>query len=215
MKKFVVFSLLFCVAFCCLFVCQNTALAEQLPTYVVSSNRANIFAENTFDSEILAMLTHGEILDENSTYKLEFSSLTPTIYAGKDGNFYKVLFDEQEGYVFADFVVIKNTSINSIPNFNAQTNASCKVYGVEKDITLSKGHRVFLYEGFKKTKYTKIAFLYENEVMYGEILTEYVDPDGVNPIFISAIIVVLAVLGIVFAWLFMKNKKKKVKINKK
>lgn len=215
MKK--IFCTLLLMFLCFAFPFGNVALAETPPTYVVVANKANVFAETNLESEILLSLTHGTEFSVNGDYNLEFLSTSPVEYENGNLTFYKVLFKEKEGYILSEFVAEKNETIKSIPTFNAQTNAPCKVYCADgTELSLEKGHRIYLYEKYNShAARTKIMFLYDNEIVYGEIETKFVNPDGVNPILIAAIIIIVAVLGIIFAWLFMKNKKKKVKIKKK
>ena len=69
------------------------------------------------------------------------------------------------------------------------------------------GHR-------EKKEYNAIAFVHENEVLYGYLKTDTISPDGINPAIITCIVIIIALLGIIFAWLFMKNKKVKLKKQK-
>ncbi len=213
MKRIV--GLIFVLFLCLGFPCGNVALAEESPVFVVSANIAPIYADANLGAEVLVTLAHGTEL--SGEYQLEFSSSSPAVYENAGLVFYKILFDETEGYILSDFVVQKSEVVESIPNFNAKTNSSCTVYCADgEELTLEKGHRIYLYEKYNShAPRTNIMFLYENKILYGQIETKFVDPDGVNPVLISAIIIIVAILGIIFAWLFMKNKKKKVKINKK
>ncbi len=175
--------------------------------YVVTANSAVVYEQPDFSSEKLSVLTHG---DEVS---LEMEEGSPKEYVYGE----YIFFHCENGYIFSDLLTPKTSQIISIPNFNGKTNSNCYVYFsedlqlVESDILLEKGQQIFLYEGYdSKTEYTAIAFLQDNDIMYGYIKTEYVNPNGVNPLLITCAVIILAVLGIIFAWLFMKRKKIKL-----
>lgn len=214
MKKFLCAFILLISLFT--FARGEVSFAQESPVFVVVANNANVFAEANLNSEILISLPHGTEFSAGGEYNLEFSSSSPAEYKNGSTTFYKVLLPENEGYILAEFVSAKNDVVESIPNFNAKTNDSCKVYCSDgTELTLEKGHRIYLYEKYnRRASRTNIMFLHDNKIVYGQIDTKFVDPDGVNPILISAIIIIIAVLGIIFAWLFMKNKKKKVKMKK-
>lgn len=180
-------------------------------SYVVTANSANVFESADLTSEVLYSLSHKDEIE------IEEESSAPKEYSSAGYLFYKIITTGKEGYVLADLVIKKNTSIQEIPNFNGRTNDKCSVYfktetGYSKtDITLKKHEKVYLYEGYKsKKEYTAISFVYENEVVYGYIKTDYVDPNGINPIIITCICLVVAILGIAFTFVFIKGKKKKM-----
>ena len=208
--------------FCLSFVNVNFAFADSSQsTYVVTANQATLFAEANFASSKLSTLP-------NSTQVLvEMQDDKPVEYDSNGYVFFKVLnFQGQDGFVYADLLTPQTNVVTAIPGFNAQTAKQCNVYFlqdnslVQSEISLSKGERVYLYQGYDNTltfdgnKYNAIAFVNNNEVLYGYLPTENVIPDGVNPVLITCIVVIIALLGIIFAWLFMKNKKVKIKKSK-
>ncbi len=224
MKKiFAIFAVFF--AFFATFLPNSMVLAEEeASTYVVTANSAVIYAQPNFTSEKLGILAH------NDEVNLEMSDGAPVEYLSSPNAdeiqaneyiFFKLAEMDVNGYIFSDLLTPKNSIITAIPSFNGQTNDSCNVFFAEdlemidSGITLTQGERIFLYEGFDKNlEYTAIAFVHENEVLYGFIETNFVSPDGINPIIITCIVIILAVLGIIFAWLFMKRKKIKLKKGK-
>lgn len=196
---------------------QNVQAENTNDTFVVTGNFATVFEMPYFASEKLTTIKH------NTEIKLEIENSKPKEYNAGTYVFYKVIeYQNLEGYIFADLVTPKQNVITSIPNFNGQTNSKCNVYFlqdnnfVESDITLDDNQRIFLYQGFNsKKEYNAIAFVNDNQVLYGYLKTKNIDPDGINPIIIACICVIIAVLGIIFTWLFMKNKKIKLKKAKK
>lgn len=215
MKKILIAILLIL----CLFPAFNTqsTQAESVEdSFVVTGNFATVFEAPDFSSKKLFTIRH------NSEVKIELENSIPKEYESGSYVFYKVLqYENIDGYVFADLLTQKLDVITAIPNFNAQTNSKCKVFFlednnfVESEITLENDQRIFLYQGFdSKKEYNAIAFVNNNQVLYGYLKTNTIDPDGINPIIITCICIIIAILGIIFAWLFMKSKKIKWKKSK-
>lgn len=214
MKKIFAFILLM---FCFAFPVQNAYAIDEVSSlsYVVVANKASIFSSPDFNS------AKSEItLSHNEKIEVQVENGKAKVYTSPDGeySFYKIVDKPDFSYVFADLLSQESAVITSVPNYNGKTNDTCKVFLsednslVESDISLEKNQRIFIYEGFNsKAQYTKICFLHNNQVVYGQIETKFVSPDGINPIIITCAIVILAVLGIIFAWLFMKNRKVKIK----
>lgn len=214
-KSLFVFSLLFVCVFCSFLGVENVFAQNTQEIYVVTANRASVFGSPNFTSAKVGQIEH----DVEVFVQMENGS--PQEFENEGFSFYKISHGDLEGYVFADLLTPKNSVITAIPSFNGQTNTESKVFWkqdnemVESDITLSKGERIFLYEGFNgKEEYNAIAFVHENEVLYGYLKTETISPDGINPAIITCIVIIIALLGIIFAWLFMKNKKVKLKKQK-
>lgn len=210
MKKYLLVLLLCFALLPCLSI--NFASASENINYVVVANSATLFESADFSSEKIATLS---LKDE---VEIEMLENTPVEHLCDGFVFYSAKFEDKTGYILSDMVAPKNECITTIPNFNAKTNASCTVYFkndvdfVESDIILEKHQQIFLYEGFDDdTEWTAISFLKDNSVVYGYLKTENVAPNGINPIFIVCISVILAAVGIVFAWVFIKNKKVKLK----
>ncbi len=210
MKKIL---LIFSVFLCFLpFFSTNFASADNNNTkYVVTANSATIFEMADFSSTKLKIVNHKDILT------VETNAESPVEY-GDNIKFFKVMHENTTGFVVADLLTPQKSVITSIPNFNGQTNKTCDIF-IKNDTdfsknghTLNKGERIFLYEGFSnKNDYIAIAYLKDNEVMYGYLSKEDISPDGINPIIITCISLIIAVVGIVFAWVFIKNKKVKLK----
>lgn len=210
MKKFLIIFLIFS-CFLPFFEFNYANANASNSEFVVVANSATIFSEPDFSSTKLKNLTHKDVIS------VELQETTPVEY-GNEFVFFKVNFDDIEGYVLSDLLVPKNKTISSIPNFNAQTNSSCSVYVkndtefVKIETILEKGERIFLYEGYSNERdYIAIAYVKNNEIMYGYLQKDVISPDGINPIIITCISLIIAVIGIVFAWVFIKNKKVKLK----
>lgn len=215
MKKF-----LLCLGIClCMFLSffEVGNVFAQTSSYFVRAKFANAYSEPVFDSQFQVTT-----LFQNTQIDLEFeqNSNTPKKYENSGFIFVKILNfeDFEELYVLSDLILKKEETLEEFPNFNGKTNQKSLVYFsengkmTESEIFLQEGKEIFMYEGYDgKSQFTAIAFVLENSVQYGYIKTDCIAPNGVNPIIITCIVVILAVLGIIFSWLFMKNKKKKIK----
>lgn len=214
MKKIVLF---FAIMFCFLSACNTDfAFAESdssHKTYVICSNSTYLYELPDLTATRLKTLSH------NTEVEILIDDNTPKEFNCGDYVFFKVVqFENTDCYVLADFVTAKIDAIVSTPNYNAKTNSACTLFfeiGGQmqaSDISLPRHQEIFLYEGYNgKTEYTAVSFVYENQVLYGYLETKFVSPNGVNPIIITCILLILAILGIIFAWLFMKKKKVRIK----
>lgn len=217
MKKLCIL-LIFLVCF--MFLPTNVAVAETVsPTFVISANSAYAYVEADITSSKIKAFSNKDKVS------LQLEEGAPKEH-GESFVFYRLLSPvESDGtqyyYILAEFVTQESETILSIPNYNAKTNAEAVVYFkqedefVESEITLKKNQEIFLYEGFnQKSKYSAIAFMHEGKVEYGYILTSAVAPNGINPLIIIAVTIILALVGIALAWVFIKRKKVKLKAKK-
>lgn len=206
-------KLLFCIFLSLIVVSPLTFLGvncfaeTESKTYIVTANQASLFSAPSLTSEKIGTLSH------KAEIEISCEEGVPLEFSDSNFIFYLVSNYETESYILADLVVPRNDFLTDIPNFNAKTNSSTSVYFfedgnyVESEIKLEKHHNIFLYEGYNKKKtYNAVAFVYENEVVYGYIKKEAIDPNGINPVIITVLCVVLALLGIIFALLFMKKR---------
>ncbi len=193
-------------------------------TYVVTANSAVVFSRSDFASEKIATLKHKKEL-----FVLTNSGTPVTEFWG-NFKFFKISLLDNEiendnfdfGYVFADLLTKKQDEIVAIPNFNAKTNKECHVFFqengtfVESKTLLLRGQGIFLYEGFDAKKdFNAISYVFDGKVLYGFLKTEDINPNGINPVLITCIILIVAVLSIIFTWLFMKTKHVHLKKQKK
>lgn len=213
MKKFLLILLV--VIFCFgMFAPANASFAEsESGTFIVTADVVSVYSEASLTSEKIASLKHKDEI------QIECIDGEPKVYSSNSFIFYKVENAEEIGYILADLVVPKNEFLVTIPQFNAKTNGVAKVFTlqdgvyVENDrgISLPKHQRIFLYEGFNRKKaYIAVAFVYENEVVYGYLQKEKIDPDGINPVIITVACLAIAAIGIILALVFMKKKKPKI-----
>ena len=218
------FYTIFLFCFAIIFLIPNFQFVQaddlsQNNTYFVTANFANVYSEPILNSEkIIGEIKHKEIV------YLEMDNNTPKTFNDGDFTFYQLSEEiyspiyNSNAFILTELVIQKSKEITSIPSFNAKTNSNCTVYflkdneKVESDIKLEKGTKIFLYEGYTRKKtFTAIAFINEKEIYYGYLETRYISPNGINPIIFTCIFLTLAVLGIIFAWVFMKRSKVRVK----
>ena len=207
--------LLLCITSVCL---PQTSFAdgETSKTFVVAANEAVVFENPSLSSNRITTLNHKDEIE------IELDGQSAKEERVDGFVFYHVTTSGKEGYVISDLVVPKTKFLVTIPQFNAKTNGKAKVYFFENgsyvpsDITLPKHQRIFLYQGFSSKKnFNAVAFVYENEVIYGYLKKDDIDPDGVNPLIITVACFAIAAIGIILAFVFMKKKKKKTGITKK
>lgn len=186
------------------------AFADAEDQYVVTANYAYVFQSPNFSSKKLKKLENKSVV----TVELEWSE--PKKYVSDEYVFFKVSSDGVEGYVYSDLVAPKTKELTTLPNFNAKINQDTKLFSkqgdeyVESEKTLTKGMKIFLYEGFdSKSDFTAIAYVQENEVLYGFVKSSAVAPNGINPLIITCMTIILAVIGIVFTFVFIKRRKSK------
>ena len=179
--------------------------------YMVCANSANVYQSSDLNSSVLYTLSHKDKIE------VEPDGTEAKVYTNLGYSFYKIVTEGKEGYILADFAVKMAETLQEIPNFNAKTNGQCVVYNkvgeeyIETSISLEKGHKLFLYEGYKsKNPYTAASFVMDNQVLYGYIKSESVAPNGINPAIITCACLILAILGIMFTFLFIKGRKKKM-----
>lgn len=204
----------------------NFVSAESEKEWICIANYCYIYSSPSFTSE--------KVVDENSDpiivrHKdiliLEEGENGLNTYEDSEGQlFYAVLSVNNttitQGYIFSDFVTENISNIETYPTFNATLKNDVYLYeATGEEITptetlLVKGSRVYLYEGYNSSlPYTRVAVKVENSLEYGYIKTEEISPDGINPAIIYAITIALACIGIIMAFLFMKNKNKKKKMS--
>lgn len=206
MKKICLLFAIFCSFFG--FLSVNSALAEvDTATFFVFADFASVYENASLHSEKIAILAHKHEVE------IELTSNEPTEFLEGDCVFYKI---QNSGYILAELVSKKTKTLTSTPNFNAKTNTECNAFISNNGIfektstTLAKGTQIFLYEGYdSKKEFTAIAYVKDNEVLYGYLETKNIKPNGINPTIIIVFSLVAAILGIALAFVFIKGNKKK------
>ena len=218
-KKHIIFAfiLIFCALFSSFSFCQNV-WAQETEAFFINSNYANVFQSYDLSSEKIVELKH------HDKVIVESNDLGAIKYTSSDGfEFFKILaYNELEeksegyGYILAELLSKNINQIETIPNFNAKTIDNAKVFFKndntfdESDITLSKGTRIYLFEGYKrKSEFCAVCFEYENQILYGYVKTYQIKPDGINPLLITCITLIIAVLTISLSLILIKKKKTK------
>lgn len=175
--------------------------------YYVTASSCYLYEDASFDSakvqvsEEDVVLTHGQIV----------------VFQSEEGNFCLVTIKNSEttGYVYK-YYLTENNSVSYYPVYNASIREDCLVYDVnysQTEITLKKGQRVYIYDGFdNKKEYTAVQFVLEDGTLYnGYVETSKVKPDGVNRAVIIAVPLIAAIVTIVLSIVFIQKKRKKKK----
>ncbi len=211
MKKL---TILILILFSCIALLGNNfsfALAEEnnnLASVIIS--KCFVYSEKDFSKKIeiegeFVYLKHGDIVkiisEEDDFALIECDKLN---FAGNK-------------YVYKHHLSQNNNSQNIYPVFNGKLRRNAMLYDLDfKEIgVLKKNTRVYIYEGFEKTKYTIVQVM-RNDVPYiGYIKTENIKPDGINGILIAGISIIAASVTIILSLVFIKkkNKVKKAKQN--
>jgi len=218
--KFHVFSILFlvfCTVFCNFFVREKVYAQETLSCFI-NSNTAGLYTSFDLSSEKICTLSHKDkvTIEADVSGAVEYLSADNFV-------FFKILSynnlelkTEGYGFVLADLVSNDISQIESIPNFNAKIISQANVYFKEDNnfvvssITLDKETKVYLYEGYKrKSEFTAICFEFDNQIVYGFVKTSLLKPDGINPLLITCITLIIAVLTISLSLILIKKKKAK------
>lgn len=203
---------------------RSVCFASTEENYIVTASSCCVYAEPNLSSKKIEHFKNKDVVN------LEMIDGEPTIESSDNFNFYKlkdgiVVADETYSYILCELVTKESPQIMSIPNFNAKTNKKCEVYDfqetgdglkyVANEISLKKGEQIFLYQGYNSKKpFTAVSFLQDNKVYYAYLKTEDISPNGINPIILTCIFLTIAVLGIIFAWVFISKRKIKLKSKK-
>lgn len=195
------------------FATPAKVFAQDTPKYKINANYASVFSDCDLNSEIVATLK----LDDK--IELELDSNVAKEYDGGSFKFYKIVAPEQcIGFVLCELVCLETDTISNIPTFNAKTNKECFVFEktetsfIQKEISLAKNTEIFLYEGFDKdSEFTAICYIHNNEVHYDYLKTDDINPNGINPLIIICLTLILALISLLTALFFMKRRKIKLK----
>lgn len=189
---------------------------------IITANQTYIYEEADFESEKKEILSHKTIVIAN----METDEIVVS-YDSYNNKFVYVEYQEITGYVYSGYITRYYESQKEYPVFNAKVSSkNTVVYKYENskyvktNLKLKKGHKLYLYEGYNKDKeFTKVCFVlddnvYDNSLEFYYIKTTDISPNGVNPMLFVGISVFLALIGIIFALLFIK-KKRPLKLKKK
>ena len=203
-----------------LFTVQNCFAESE--SYRVCTDSCSIFKEpnSSLGSEnILGTKSYGDIININPTEIADFNSNSNLKY-------FEVLDGENiAGYVLCS-TVVKSSSSELKVNFqsNAKLNSNSQVYELfgesynlmsykQNTILLEKGAEIKILNAFdKNSKYTQIAFEYDNQILTGYVKTENVKISGFNYYLLIAIFLLLIIFTTVIP-IVVKNWKKKKKLS--
>ena len=90
--------------------------------FVVTANKANIFKNADFASDVLKTLSLKNVVQVTFTDNKPIETLKDNFV------FYSVKFADVEGFMLADLLVPEQKFLTSIPKFNAQTNTEAFSY---------------------------------------------------------------------------------------
>lgn len=213
MKKMTIF-LLFIFSCIALFgnnlFCAKVEATTELNKATVIASKCFIYSEKDFSKKIdidgeNIFLKHGDsvtILKIEDEFALIECDKIP--YQG-------------EKYIYR-YYLSQNQSQTVYPVFNGKLRRNAILYDNEfkEKCILKKNTKVYIYEGFEKSKYTAVQVVLDNDQLYmGYIKTENIKPNGVNGILIAGISIIIASVTIILSLVFIKKKNKKKTANQK
>lgn len=205
--------LLILIALCFCFPIAKISASAEGEEFKVCINQTTIFAEPNLESEKLETIDYGTKV------------LVGSLVDGQNTNlkFYEVI---KENSIFG--YVISTTISNEIQvEYNLQTKATLKtesevfanlqeekLVNAGEEIILEQGTKIKLLEKYNASeKYSKIAFLKDNEILTGYVLTENISVSGFNYYFLIAIFLIV-IIGSTVIPIVYKNWKKQKKNTK-
>ena len=171
----------------------------------ITASSCYLYSEASFSSEF--------ILQDNNPYLLKFNDEVEIVMEENDFVQVQIPNTEISGYVYK-YYLNTNQSQTVYPVFNAELRNDSLLYDdlIKKtDITLKKGQRLFLYQGYDETKeYTAVQVVLENGIVFnGNILTKDIKPDGISSLLILGITIIAACVTIILSLIFIKKIKNK------
>lgn len=201
--------LLILIALCFCFPIAKISASAEGEEFIVCINQTTVFAEPNLESEKL----------ETINYKTKV--VVGNLVDGQNTNlkFYEII---REDSVFG-YVISTTISNENQVEYNLQTNATLKAESevfanLEEEKLLVCGEEIHLEQGTKikllqkynsSEKYSKIAFLNEDEILTGYVLTENISVSGFNYYFLIAIFLIVIISSTVIPIVYKNWKKQK------
>ena len=141
----------------------------------------------------------------------------------KENSYYVVYtFEEAEypGYIKKEFASKYTPDQQKILVYNGRVNVdNTKIYDLATSeeipgVLLKRGKEIYIYDAFDvKSDFTKIQVEYDGTIYTGEVQTKNISPNGINKTAITALIIIVTTVSIIFIfWGFRARKKKKRKL---
>lgn len=201
--------LLILIALCFCFPIAKISASAEGEEFIVCINQTTVFAEPNLESEKL----------ETINYKTKV--VVGNLVDGQNTNlkFYEIIREDSVlGYVISTTISNENQV-----EYNLQTNATLKAESevfanLEEEKLLVCGEEIHLEQGTKikllqkynsSEKYSKIAFLNEDEILTGYVLTENISVSGFNYYFLIAIFLIVIIGSTVIPIVYKNWKKQK------
>ena len=201
MKRIFVLILVLFFAFSFIPLHQEFSFAENTKQIIINTSYSYLYKDSSFDEHYDFKINSNEIL----------------VCLDESDSFYKVSYNFEDnnyvGFIPSEFASIYLPAQQTILVYNGKITKNTKVYSIttneDLDITLNRGHEIYLYEGFNSKKdYTNIKFSYDNNIYVGKVLTNDLSPNGINKGLIIALSVISAIVGVVLILLGLSKTKK-------
>lgn len=209
MKKIIIFLFVLCVIS---FPSIKIASAEGETFVKVIYNQVNIFTEPDTSSTVAMIANYGDKFRLADNEKINVDNSL---------EFYQIYLNNEE--MQTGYVLVSWTSFDSFQSprkeldYNGQTNDKAVIFQkngndfIETDITLEKGAKIKLLDGYNKAnEYTRIQFiLNDDEIQTNYIQTSKIKTSGISRSTIGAIIIVFATVSIVLISFGIKGRHKR------
>ena len=180
------------------------------PLYVVT-NYAYMYHDANFSSE-------------KFDFKIEQDEQVVLLDENLINDFYNVSYLHEnvvyEGYVYKECISSLTKEQDVVLTYNAKTAIDTIVYTIDSteenlvkkfDTPISADTELYLFEGFdRKSKFTKVKFSYNGEIVLGQIRTEDISPYGISNVLIISLTAIIACVGVIFILLGISKKKTKI-----
>ena len=165
-----------------------------------------LYSEPSFESEV--------VLDDGKPYMANLGD-TLTIVSDSDGDFALVSVPDTDisGYIYKYYITANSSQI-VYPVFNGETRRESVLYDIDKQptsYTLQSGQEVYIYSGFEDDQeYTAVQVVLEDGSLYnGYIKTSDLAPDGISPLLIAGIAIIVAAVTVILSLVLIKKVKKR------
>ena len=157
-------------------------------------------SEKVFDGSEPLVILHGEELTV-----LEDDGQSDFILVSYSDNY--------DGYVYR-YYISSNTSQTVYPVFNGSIRRESMLYDIDRkpaNIILKQGQQVYIYSGYDDDEgCTAVTVVLEDGELYnGYVLTKDIAPNGISPLLIAGITIIVACVTVILSLILIKKVKKK------
>lgn len=188
---------------------QQASSLASVNEIVISSEYTYLYKDKDKSDRYDFKILHGEILT----------------YTTESDNFYEVSYTYNEtnyaGFIWSEHATLNLDNQEVIITYNATISADTIAHPIgessELDLSVKKGTRIFLFEGYSSKAETLPArFLHEGKLVTASFDVKVIRPDGINKALIIGVTAIVAVVGATLILLGLQKNKwhKRLKLKK-